>query len=312
MLGITRSCPSWREISSFPTIAVDVKPLSVVKYEKWMACVAWSSDIGDDHWCPPHIQRTFQRHKCDAIAHFAYGFQHTLGCCLVVETSGEIDAARVRVFWDSLSEFPILYRRGGPIPTKFSARCRFLLPWSRREFAHSWARCFSPRQRAPSTRQVVITVDQRYTVWWSICHGLVILSSTILFCVLVECIGSWVLLDVWGMGFLIANSGLEELMKAAFAGLPKMLGGKKFPVNVRTLRMVVEELLRNMARELDILAAQSQTAKHWLTNLIKPVLIMMIYVPAGREGEWALHLHASRIYFHTTCITYRRLYKKIH
>ena len=47
-----------------------------------------------------------------------------------------------------------------------------------------------------------------------------------------------------------------------------------------------------MNRELDILAAQSQTAKHWVNNLIKPVLIIMIYVRAEREGEWALHLHA--------------------
>ena len=29
-----------------------------------------------------------------------------------------------------------------------------------------------------------------------------------------------------------------------------------------------------------------------MNNLIKPVLIMMIYIRVEREGEWALHLHA--------------------
>lgn len=106
------------------------------------------------------------------------------------------------------------------------------------------------------------------------------------------------------VGVLMANSGLEELMKAAFAGVPKMLSGKNFPMNVRALRMVVEELLRNtiptftlyddMVAELDILASQSRTAKHWVENLIKPVLIMMMYVRAEREGEWALHLYAVK------------------
>ena len=41
----------------------------------------------------------------------------------------------------------------------------------------------------------------------------------------------------------MTNSGLENLMKAAFAGVDKMLSGKKFPMNVRALRIVVVELL---------------------------------------------------------------------
>ena len=50
---------------------------------------------------------------------------------------------------------------------------------------------------------------------------------------------------VGAVGTLMANSGLEEIMKSAFAGVPKMLTGKNFPMNVRALRMVVEELLRH-------------------------------------------------------------------
>lgn len=39
-------------------------------------------------------------------------------------------------------------------------------------------------------------------------------------------------------------------------------------------------------------ATKSRTAKVWVDNLIKPVLIMMIYIRAEREAEWVLHLWA--------------------
>ena len=41
------------------------------------------------------------------------------------------------------------------------------------------------------------------------------------------------------------RSGLKEIMKSAFAGVEKMLLGKKYPSNVRALRVVLIELLRN-------------------------------------------------------------------
>ena len=82
------------------------------------------------------------------------------------------------------------------------------------------------------------------------------------------------------VGNLMANSGLEDIMKAAFAGVDKMLmGSKYFPQNFRALRMVVEELLRpyldsittseEMESFLDRVAAESKTAKLWVQNLIK-------------------------------------------
>jgi len=46
------------------------------------------------------------------------------------------------------------------------------------------------------------------------------------------------------VGALMSNSGLEDILKAAFGGVPKMLAGKNFPQNVRALRMVTEEVLR--------------------------------------------------------------------
>ena len=41
---------------------------------------------------------------------------------------------------------------------------------------------------------------------------------------------------VGAVGVLMAGSGLEELMKAAFGGVTKMLTGKNFPQN-RTLEL---------------------------------------------------------------------------
>ena len=47
---------------------------------------------------------------------------------------------------------------------------------------------------------------------------------------------------VGAVGTLMNNTGLEELMNSAFGGVLKMLSGKKYPQNLRPLRMVVEEL----------------------------------------------------------------------
>lgn len=81
-----------------------------------------------------------------------------------------------------------------------------------------------------------------------------------------------------------------------------MLSGKKFPQNVRAMRLVVEELLRSIMRNenitpmdellsyLDKAASASKTSKLWVDGLLKPVFIMMMYVRAEQEGDWPLHL----------------------
>lgn len=79
-----------------------------------------------------------------------------------------------------------------------------------------------------------------------------------------------------------------------------MLTGKKFPQNVRVLRIVCEEMLQKSVLEsktfedliatLEIKASQSKTTKLWLDCFIKPVFIMMLFVRAEREAEWLLHL----------------------
>ncbi|MCP3850965.1 MAG: hypothetical protein GY694_12115 [Gammaproteobacteria bacterium] len=109
---------------------------------------------------------------------------------------------------------------------------------------------------------------------------------------------------VGAIGTLIGDFGLSEILEDVFGGVAKMLNGKKFPQNVRALRMVAEELLREFLRKnnfennnellkaLDQLASESRTAKTWIDVLIK--LLMMKFVKAEREGDWFLHLDTFR------------------
>ena len=107
---------------------------------------------------------------------------------------------------------------------------------------------------------------------------------------------------VGAVGVLMAGSGLEELMKAAFGGEMKMLTGKNFPQNTKALKIVVEQVLHQflcevntfdeLMQELKARASKSRTAKHSVENLILPVLLMLMFIRAEREGELALHLWA--------------------
>ena len=44
----------------------------------------------------------------------------------------------------------------------------------------------------------------------------------------------------------MAESGLSDIISEVFGGIPKMLSGKKFPQNVRALRMMAEELVHGL------------------------------------------------------------------
>ena len=104
------------------------------------------------------------------------------------------------------------------------------------------------------------------------------------------------------VGTLMSCSGLEDVLQVAFAGVGAMLAGKKFPHNIRALRMTVEELLSPLFSNEDIsdfdslmiylenIASKSRTSKHWIDCLIKPVFIMLMFIRAEREGNWPLHL----------------------
>ena len=107
------------------------------------------------------------------------------------------------------------------------------------------------------------------------------------------------------VGTMVAKSGLLEILQLAFASVPLMLRGKKFPQNMRALRMVAEEVLRDvllnedvhsfedMISFIDTRAKESRTARLWVDSLIKPVILMMQFVRAEREGDWPLHLSAA-------------------
>ena len=109
---------------------------------------------------------------------------------------------------------------------------------------------------------------------------------------------------VGSVGALMGNSGLEEVLKAAFGGVTRKLTGKNFPQNTRAFRMVAEEMLQpiipraesheDLVSILEKEATKSRTAKVWVENLIIHVLIMMIYVQAEREAELSLHLWAMQ------------------
>ena len=111
---------------------------------------------------------------------------------------------------------------------------------------------------------------------------------------------------IGAVGNLMAATGLADTMSSAFAGVNKMLAGKKFPMCMRALRMVAEVILEPVLKELEVgcydtfigrleeKAERSKTCRLWLDCLIKPVLLMMAYVRAEREGEWLLHVQCVK------------------
>jgi hypothetical protein len=96
------------------------------------------------------------------------------------------------------------------------------------------------------------------------------------------------------VGSLMSNSGLEDIMKAAFGAVAKMLTGKKYSQSTTALRLIVEEILRDTLYLVDSyhelldkllkMAEASPTSKYWVNNLILPVFLIMIFVQAEREG----------------------------
>ncbi|KAK2151015.1 hypothetical protein LSH36_379g01088 [Paralvinella palmiformis] len=95
---------------------------------------------------------------------------------------------------------------------------------------------------------------------------------------------------VGSVGTLMVNIGLEEMIKSAFRGVAKMLTGKKFHENCRSLLMVTEELVRDILEQVDChtdvmvlleeRASRSRTVKLCLDNLVTPTFIIMLFVRA--------------------------------
>lgn len=117
--------------------------------------------------------------------------------------------------------------------------------------------------------------------------------------------GMHFLMDFVGcIGTLMADSGLKDILSTTFGSVDKMLQGKKYPQNVRALRLLTEEILRpvfqkygpqitnmdDLEQLLDELSSESRTTKMWVTNVIKPTLLMMRFCRASHEGDWPLHI----------------------
>ena len=93
------------------------------------------------------------------------------------------------------------------------------------------------------------------------------------------------------IGTLMADIGIVETLSVAFGGVLKMLSGKKFPQNVRALRMLVKELLRpplfgknifhnmdDLLQEWDAISVESKTSQRWVDSLIKPIVAILKYI----------------------------------
>lgn len=103
------------------------------------------------------------------------------------------------------------------------------------------------------------------------------------------------------IGKVMKNTGLEEILQSCFGSVEKMLSGKFFSQNLRALRLIVEELLRDILKNcsdyedldeiLQSLSVQSLTSKIWINLLIRPLLLCLLYVRAEKEGNFILHLY---------------------
>ena len=110
---------------------------------------------------------------------------------------------------------------------------------------------------------------------------------------------------VRAIGNLAGSLGLTALLSSTFSSVESMLEGKKYPQNVRALRILVEIMLKDILSKekpqsmeelrayLNSLKLRSRTAKAWIDLVIEPVFIIMMFTRACREGDFALHLVAS-------------------
>ena len=100
------------------------------------------------------------------------------------------------------------------------------------------------------------------------------------------------------IGALIENSGHVPWLECAFAGVPKIVTGKEFPINDCALIFIVLELMRGFAddltsfdelqEKLDSICQENILAEHWVKNLIRSVFLMMLFIRTEREGEFTL------------------------
>ena len=89
------------------------------------------------------------------------------------------------------------------------------------------------------------------------------------------------------IGANAADRGLADVLESEFSGVGKMLSGKTCPLNIRALKMLTGELLRELLKQdevqlidtlqshLDDLSGFSRTSKLWIDTIIRSTLLMM-------------------------------------
>ena len=101
------------------------------------------------------------------------------------------------------------------------------------------------------------------------------------------------------IGVLIEHSGLVPWLECVFAGVPKMLTGKKFPMNVRALRFVwifVDDVTSfdEFQEKLYSISLENILAEHSMKNFIRPAFLMILFICAEKEGGFPLHIFACK------------------
>ena len=120
----------------------------------------------------------------------------------------------------------------------------------------------------------------------------------------VACIYWWVLSVPWGGGGADDRQWLRRNSKFQLWWCAQHACRETIAAELRALRIVVEELLRDILSKVDTYesmmevletkASQSKTTQWWVENLVKPIFIMMLFVRAEREVDWPLHLWAVK------------------
>ena len=106
---------------------------------------------------------------------------------------------------------------------------------------------------------------------------------------------------------IILSLALKAILSATFGSLDKMMSRKKYPQNVRALRMLTEEMFRNLLRDnpgitsmehllncLKERSERSKTTRLWSDTLIKGLFIMTAFVRGAHEHDFPLQLAAVK------------------
>ena len=113
----------------------------------------------------------------------------------------------------------------------------------------------------------------------------------------------WIMSFVGTIGVLMTNSGLLPWLKSAFGGVEKMITGKKSP-HERKRAQIWNVGASKKPRErngnfedfdifLESCSSKSVLSKQCIVNFIRPVMLMLIYIRAIRERDFALQMYTS-------------------